>query len=157
MNFKTKIMKTKTLIIAHLCPLFMLAQHPPISKKKMQQIESQKIAFITKEVNLTPEEAQEFWPVYNQYTKEMHKLRKEKHESLKRFNIEISEEVESEKLEDVFLTYTIQKEVKYEKELAYLIQFKEILGIKKAGKLILAEEKFKKELLHRIKDRKPRH
>ena len=31
---------------------------------------SEKIAFITTELELTPEEAQVFWPVYNQIAKE---------------------------------------------------------------------------------------
>ncbi|MFN5439343.1 MAG: hypothetical protein ACK5AB_05480 [Bacteroidota bacterium] len=32
--------------------------------KKLQAME---MAFITKELNLTPDEAQKFWPVFNQY------------------------------------------------------------------------------------------
>lgn len=40
-------------------------------------IESLKIAFLTKQLDLTPEEAQKFWPVYNQYTMELKKMRKE--------------------------------------------------------------------------------
>lgn len=40
-------------------------------------IESLKIAFLTKQLSLTPEEAQKFWPVYNQYTMELKKMRKE--------------------------------------------------------------------------------
>lgn len=40
-------------------------------EKKQQNIEALKVAFISKELELTPEEAQKFWPVYNQYSKEM--------------------------------------------------------------------------------------
>ncbi len=40
-------------------------------------IESLKIAFLTKQLSLTPEEAQKFWPVYNQYTMELRKMRKD--------------------------------------------------------------------------------
>jgi hypothetical protein len=32
-----------------------------------QRIESQRIAFITQRVHLTPDEATKFWPVYNEY------------------------------------------------------------------------------------------
>ena len=31
-----------------------------------EKIQSEKIAFLTTEIGLTPEEAQAFWPVYNQ-------------------------------------------------------------------------------------------
>jgi hypothetical protein len=42
-----------------------------LPEKKQQNIEALKVAFISKELDLTPEEAQKFWPVYNQYSKEM--------------------------------------------------------------------------------------
>jgi hypothetical protein len=49
------------------------AQEDPseLPEKKQQNIEALKVAFISKELDLTPEEAQKFWPVYNQYSKEM--------------------------------------------------------------------------------------
>ena len=34
-------------------------------------------AFVTRQLNLTPEDAQRFWPVYNQYDAESRKLRQE--------------------------------------------------------------------------------
>ena len=40
-----------------------------------EKIEALKIAFITQRLNLTPEEAQKFWPVFNQYESEMKTLR----------------------------------------------------------------------------------
>ena len=79
MNSKTKNMNSKTLIIAMLCPLFMLAQNHKMDKKR-EKIEVQKIAFITKQLDLTPEEAQKFWPVYNQLSdarKQLHEQHKE--------------------------------------------------------------------------------
>jgi hypothetical protein len=39
------------------------------------RIEAMKIAWITKKLNLSPEEAQKFWPIYNQYTQEIRKTR----------------------------------------------------------------------------------
>ena len=39
-----------------------------------EKMMSEKIAFITMELELTPEEAQVFWPVYNQIAKENQKL-----------------------------------------------------------------------------------
>jgi hypothetical protein len=41
------------------------------SEKKLADIEALKVAFISKELELTPDEAQKFWPVYNQYSKEI--------------------------------------------------------------------------------------
>ena len=47
------------------------APAPDMSEKKQQDIEALKVAFISKELDLTPDEAQKFWPVYNQYEKEI--------------------------------------------------------------------------------------
>jgi hypothetical protein len=44
---------------------------PDLSDKKQQDVEALKVAFISKELDLTPDEAQKFWPVYNQYSKEL--------------------------------------------------------------------------------------
>ena len=41
------------------------------------RVESLRIAFITKKLNLTPTEAQGFWPVYNKYDEEMRKTIRE--------------------------------------------------------------------------------
>ena len=41
------------------------------------QLESLKIAYITKRLNLSPEEAQRFWPVYNQYAFEIKTVRRD--------------------------------------------------------------------------------
>ena len=39
------------------------------------RLQAYKIAFLTKKLNLTPEEAQKFWPIYNQYMGEIRKTR----------------------------------------------------------------------------------
>jgi hypothetical protein len=39
------------------------------------RLEALKIAWLTKKLNLTPEEAQRFWPVYNQYSAEIKRVR----------------------------------------------------------------------------------
>ena len=43
----------------------------PVNEKKQQGIDALKVAFISKELDLSPNEAQKFWPVYNQYAKEL--------------------------------------------------------------------------------------
>jgi hypothetical protein len=38
---------------------------------EMKKIQAMEMAFITKELDLNPEEAQKFWPVFNQYRSEI--------------------------------------------------------------------------------------
>jgi len=40
-----------------------------------QTIQAIEIAYLTKQMNLTPEEAEKFWPYYNQYREEIRKIR----------------------------------------------------------------------------------
>ena len=40
-----------------------------------ERIDAQRVAFITEKVNLTPEEAQVFWPLYNRYRNQLEGLR----------------------------------------------------------------------------------
>jgi len=53
------------------------AQDEQPSVKKQEDIEALKVAFITKELALTPDEAQKFWPVYNQYSNQLKTVRQE--------------------------------------------------------------------------------
>lgn len=45
--------------------------------ERSEKVESLRIAFITKQLQLTPDEAKGFWPVYNQYDKEMRDIMRE--------------------------------------------------------------------------------
>jgi hypothetical protein len=48
----------------------------PGNGKRGQMAEALKVAFITRELNLTTDEAQKFWPVYNSYFEEIQQARK---------------------------------------------------------------------------------
>ena len=141
-------MNTKTLIIVMLCPLFMLGQNHKMDKKR-ERIEVQKIAFITKQLDLTPKEAQKFWPVYNQFSdarKQLHKQHKENRKDID--NLSDSE------IEQVIDNHIIldQKELDIKKK--YHAEFKKVLSNKKIAKLYHSEDQFKRELLKRIRGEK---
>lgn len=48
------------------------------AQNNFEAIESEKIAYITKELKLSPAEAQRFFPIYNSYNSEMWDLKKAK-------------------------------------------------------------------------------
>src|SRR5918993_2968416 len=45
------------------------------AQKDAGRLQAYKIAFLTKKLNLTPEEAQRFWPLYNKYEEELRAAR----------------------------------------------------------------------------------
>ena len=50
------------------------AQSPQVKQNSIQAL---KVAFITKDLYLTADEAQKFWPVYNSYIEELKKIRRD--------------------------------------------------------------------------------
>ncbi len=54
------------------------------TNKKQADIEALKVAFISRDLALTPSEAQQFWPVYNQYSKELAATKTENPDVLER-------------------------------------------------------------------------
>ena len=51
--------------------LSLFAQSGKLSDEKRKEFEAQKIAFFTQEMELTPEEAVVFWPLYNEMQQKM--------------------------------------------------------------------------------------
>ncbi|MCW3072022.1 MAG: hypothetical protein JWQ09_6049 [Segetibacter sp.] len=131
---------------------------PPKNKErreaKRDNIESMKIAFLTKKLDLTPEEAQLFWPVYNQYTDKLQELRKKRRMESKdaKHNVEEMSDKDVELAVDNEMAFR-QKELDIQKE--YHAKFKAVLPIKKVAKLYQAEEQFKRVLLDELKRDKP--
>ena len=122
-------------------------------ESKHEKLEAMKIAFITEKLSLTTKEAQNFWPIYNEYSQKIEKLRKTKRSDLGelKINIENSSDKEIEALlSDVFDAKT--KEIELQKE--YYSKYTKVLPIKKVALLYQSEHQFKKELLKRIKDKK---
>jgi hypothetical protein len=116
-----------------------------------QQIKSQKIAFFTEKIGLTPAEAEKFWPVYNDYWAIKNKIIAERKEKMSYFA------ENSLKMSQSELTTYANQYVNYETQLAellneYHVKFKKILPIEKVMKIYQADYEFKTYLLKKIKD-----
>lgn len=145
-----------TLLFTLILSVSSVAQIKKDSASRKENIESMKIAFITQKLELTPQEAQQFWPVYNQYnekTKELKKKRRQENREA-RSNFDELSDKEVEQLINNDLA-TRQKELDLQKE--YNEKFKAVLPIKKVAKLYAAEEQFKIVLINKLKDRTERH
>lgn len=62
--------KIFTLLLISFCTTTLLAQ-PPQDENRGERIEALYVAYITKELKLTSEEAEKFWPVHAQFDEEM--------------------------------------------------------------------------------------
>jgi hypothetical protein len=130
-------------------PGMLWAQRP-----KSGEIESLKIAFFTQKLDLSPEEAKVFWPIYNDMQAEQNALRKERFQKM----ISFKKTTEIDNLSDSQIQSLIssefemrQKDLNLEKK--YYNKLKSSLPIKTVGKFYRAQEAFKRELLDRFKGR----
>jgi len=154
-----EVSKTKSLLICTglLLAFGLNAIAQPDNPEKRERIEAHRIAFLTTKLDLSPEEAQRFWPVYNQCQKEQEAIRKQNREELHgkkpggRPNLDDMSDKEVEKMVDSHLA-SRQQELDVQK--ACLAKYKDVLPIKKVAKLFQAERQFKKELLREMRQRK---
>lgn len=61
------------LLVFSLLPVLAIGQEsePTRSGTEAKKIQAMEVAYMTKELNLSPEEAQRFWPVFNKYREDM--------------------------------------------------------------------------------------
>lgn len=119
---------------------------------KRERLEALKVAYLTKELDLSPQEAQQFWPLYNEMEAKMKAIRKQRRDN------RLDTKANHENLSDQELSAAVDRELAFEQQeldlkIQYNERFKKILPIKKVAKLHAAEHGFRKELLHRAKDR----
>lgn len=120
-------------------------------QKSMREIQSQRVAFFTNAMKLTPEEAQLFWPLYNQYTEKKNKLVEEQKKMMKGFTEErvaTMTKNEAEAMANAF--------IKLQRQETDLIQeyHKKFMNQLPAGKVVLiykAEKDFMQSLLWHLK------
>lgn len=100
------------------CMSNMLAQQGDNKQEALERLEAYKIAWLTKKLNLSVEEAQRFWPVYNRYTEEIRRIRIEQRQQnkseidteekvlniRKKYNGEFSKALSAEKANNFFRT-----------------------------------------------------
>lgn len=120
-------------------------------KKKMQ---SEKIAFLTSEMDLSPEEAQAFWPVYNKMEGKMDQAMHKTFDSFKALDEALKAgkpEKEIKKLLDNYLA--AQKDHK-ETDADRVEEYLKVLPADKVARLFIGEENFRRNHIRRLHDRR---
>ena len=123
--------------------------------EKMQKIKSLKIGFITESLELTPDEASDFWPIYNFHQDKIHQLyhqnRKLRHAMRSEQYFENLTDEEADKV----LNNLLQTDKNIEQEkLAMFEKLKTVLPSKKLLKLHKAENDFRHKILEQYRKRK---
>jgi hypothetical protein len=125
------------------------------AQQSSDQIKSLKIAHLSSVLNLTSEEAEKFWPIYNTYDNKLSKLR---HSEVIHY-IKSNETQDIEGLTEKQATEKVQALLTFEEEYCslrsqFILDSKKILSNKKILLLKKAEDDFNRKLLKKYKDKK---
>ncbi len=116
-----------------------------------EKVKSLEILYISRELDLTPEEAQKFWPVYKKYSEEVNVLIAERRKK--------SRELKTQPRTDKLANEALDKELGYEKRMLdiktkYKEEFLKVLPAKKVSNLYRAEREFRSMMIRQLKERR---
>ena len=144
---------TKLLSILALFFSLISVSQPRFNQKK-EQIKALKIAYITDELKLTPDEASKFWPLFNAYEEKQKNFRKERIRSY----LDNSEAGDLDKMTEKEAASVLNdienaEEEAFQNRKKFVTSLKPILPATKILKLKKAEEGFTKKLLKQFRDK----
>lgn len=128
-------------------------------ERRENQLKNLKIAFITQQIDLTSDEAEQFWPIYNRHHNEIFRLKRKEMDALRSG---IKEDSDMELLTDaeaaVLLENFLSIDAKIiEEQRAMYTSLATVLSPKKLLKLHKAENEFNRRVLRELqKDRQKR-
>ncbi len=145
-------MKRLILVIFIFWNGILLAQDetPQVNKEMMEKIEAARIGLITERLELTPEQAEKFWPIYREFAQERRSIQQNLRELRQEANTGNISEDQSKEL--VKKAYDLkQRELSLEK--TYSDRLMEVITARQLMSLRQAETDFRDELIRRIQQR----
>jgi Spy/CpxP family protein refolding chaperone len=149
-------MKKLIIVISLALAVQMLAlAQPKHHERDFKRFEAEKVAYITEQLELSVEEAQAFWPIYNKVQKEQ----REGIRVIRGHRRALREAIKAGKSDDEIkplLDAWLDAEKSFKKPMyEYRAEFVKVLGEAKTAKLYLAEEGFVNRALRQMAGRKP--
>lgn len=124
---------------------------PQVQDPKVRdKIIAARIAYITDQLQLTPEEAEKFWPIYNEFSEKRKELRKEFRHEKKNPDPNKTQEQNDQELVDLNFKLK-QKELDLEKD--YSSRLLKVITAQKLKTLPDAERRFRQMILDQIQRR----
>ena len=154
-NLRYPIMSTLSSLLRFLCLVGLLLAVVPAAHaqggggrkdQRLGQLENAKIAFITNRVFLTQDQAQKFWPLYNEFSTR----RRDINRSTRLLRRDVPDGMTDPQIRDSFnQTFALrQQELNLEKE--YFEKFQKVISLRQVSQLFMAERDFTKEVIKRV-------
>lgn len=120
-----------------------------------QKMKAEKIAFLTSEMNLTPAEAQVFWPVYNQAEAEKKSTMKSVRDAYCALMQADKDGKNGKEMSKLLKAYLDASSKTQTIDLKYVKEYEKLLPAEKVAKLFIAEENFRRMQIQKLKAHKP--
>ena len=147
-------MKTAKLLTPLALLLTFIAMGQPRLNQKREQIKALKIAYITDELKLTPDEASKFWPLFNTYEEKQKNFRKERIRSfMDQSGTNAIDKMTEKEAASILNDIENSEEDAFQNRKKFVASLKSILPATKILKLKKAEEGFNKKLLKQFRDK----
>ncbi len=115
-------------------------------KEREERLQAYRIAKFTEVLQLTTEEAQGFWPIYNEYLDNREKVHKQ-FKTNKQMDLQSDAEVE----ENIKRHFEFkQRELDLEKDLYQ--KLRKVLPVRKIAKIPVADREFREQILIKLKE-----
>ncbi|RNC86964.1 MAG: hypothetical protein ED556_05950 [Winogradskyella sp.] len=141
----------KKLVTLTLIMVGLLSFAQPGGKRMQQRIKTQKIAFITEKLGLTTQEAQQFWPIYNEFEATTERIKTQELRSIRqqfRKNPDMSDSEANKLLDRLVNADTAMHNAK----MKLINDLKSVIPAVKIIKLKAAEDEFNKQLLQKLRE-----
>jgi len=123
------------------------------SKEAMKKIESARIALITERLELSPDQAEKFWPVYREFNEKRRELRMELRDARQGADMKSLTDDQSKLLMEKAMDIK-QRELNLEKD--YSKRFQKVISTQQLLRLKNAENDFQQMLLQRLQSQRER-
>lgn len=143
----------KQLIISFFFLFFAVFANAQMHKETREKIKSLKIAFITEQLNLSTKEAEQFWPIYNDYDERQHVLRSKQRVTFRKMvdkNGKIDSITEQQAKELIALKLDSDKQL-LEVQKDFTRKISQVITYKKMVQLQIAEIEFGRNLMRKYR------
>ena len=140
----------RTRLILYTC-LLIFSSSLAQGNKMREKIKTQKIAFITDQLQLTSEEAQAFWPIFNAYESNVQSIKNGELRSIRK-TLRNEEALSDRDANDLLDRLIASEKNLYSLKVKLVFDLKTVLPPQKILKLKIADEEFNKKLLERLRE-----
>lgn len=120
-----------------------------------EKMKAEKVGILTSTMELTSEEAQVFWPVYNQLDEQKDKYIRGSREAYRALNAALKEGKSDDEVAELLAKYISAMLASSDFDATCISEYSKVLPARKVAKLVVAEEKFRRMQFQRFQGQSP--